>query len=157
MMVTTSSGYDYDPTEPMPQQQVDYDCSAASTAWFGRSIGWGWTEMNVLWEFSRAGIISPAWGLLDATGAGIVSWLALQPLQATNGHLDWTTMTSLSGGGPLIMGGASFNHWIGVRQLLSDQVVSVANSARGWMGVYDTLNESQFAALGPFNGVWLSA
>ena len=149
--------YSYDPQEAMPQQQVDYDCSAAATAWFGRSIGWQWTELNVLWEFSKAGIISPAWGLLDATGAGIVSWLALQPLQATNGPVDWPRLVTMAGGGPLIMGGAKFDHWIGIRELLNDQVVSIANSAVGWMGVYNTMNQSQFDNLGPFNGVWLDA
>lgn len=110
--------------------------------------------MNVLWEFSKAGIISPAWGLLDATGAGIVSWLALQPIQAQNGPLDWSTLAGIAGGGPLIMGGAAFDHWIGVRYRLNDQAIAIANSARGWKGVYDSLTADQFAALGPFHGVW---
>ena len=150
------AGYTYDPTEPMPQQQVDYDCSAASTAWFGRSIGWQWTELNVLWEFSKQGLISPAWGLLDGTGAGIVSWLAQQPIQASNGSLAWSGVLSLAGTRPLIMGGARWYHWIGVRQILNDQVVSIANSARGYDGIYDTLNQADFATLGPFHGVWLA-
>jgi hypothetical protein len=153
--MTQVAGYYYDSTEPMPQQQVDYDCSAASTAWFGRSIGWGWTELNVLFEFSKAGLISPAWGLLDGTGAGIVSWLALQPLRAVNGHIDWQDLQSLAGAGPVIMGGAAWYHWVGVRQLLNDQVVSLANSARGYDGIYDTLTAADFGRLGPFNAVWL--
>lgn len=145
----------YNPWTEMPRQGVDYDCAAASTAWFGRSIGFDWTEMNVLFEMSSLWLINSTWGLLDGTGAGIVRWLAMQPCPAANGAVSWGDVNARAGTGPLIMGSSTWNHWTGVRSPDSSGNVLLANSAPGWMGVDQVLTESQFDALAPFYGVWL--
>src|SRR5215469_13224363 len=50
--------YEYDSTAVQTPQRKDWDCSAAATAWMGRSLGWGWAELDVAYEFVRAAIRS---------------------------------------------------------------------------------------------------
>ena len=145
--------WEYDSEHPMPKQRKDWDCSAAATAWMGRSLGWGWEELDVAWEFQKAGIATPAVGLLDATGVGIVRWLSLQPMPADNFSVDWPTLLSYRGTCPLIMGSSKLYHWLGVRLVDDHDVAQLANSAPGWGGVWQTMTEPVFESLAPWYGV----
>lgn len=143
--------FDYNDQEEMPRQQRDWDCSAAATAWMGRSLGWGWNELDVAYEFAHAGIATPAVGLLDGTGAGIVQWLSLQPFSATHQRGSWDVVNQLVGQCPLIMGSSRWYHWVGVRGG-DGSTLQLANSAPGWAGVYQTMSEAVFNGFGDF---WL--
>lgn len=46
-------------------------------------------------------------------------------------------------------------HFMGIRGVTDDGKLWVSNSAQGYMGVYDTLDAAQFAALGPVQVVVL--
>lgn len=144
--------YDYDPGAIMPPQRKDWDCSAAATAWLGRSLGWEWAELDVAYEFVRAGIANPQVGLLDGTGAGIVRWLALQPFAAENLRVDYDIVLDLVAGCPCIIGSTGWYHWSGVRGF-SNEGLSLANSAPGWAGIGQTLSREQFASFGDFYAV----
>lgn len=150
----TCGQYEYDSTAEQPRQQRDWDCSAAATAWMGRSLGWGWSELDVAYAFQEAGIATPQLGLLDGTGAGIVRWLSLQPLPATNHRVSWTTLSQLPWTCPCIMGSTSWYHWVGVRGLDQDGNLLLANSAPGWGGIYQTMTQWQFERFGDFWSVW---
>lgn len=143
--------YDYDDQAEMPRQQRDWDCSAAATAWMGRSLGWGWNELDVAYEFALAGIATPQVGLLDGTGAGIVRWLSLQPFSATNERASWSSVNELTGQCPIIMGSTRYYHWIGVRSGDGSRLY-LANSAPGWAGVWQEMNRATFDRFGDF---WL--
>jgi hypothetical protein len=60
---------------PVDLQDVPWDCAACSLAWCLRAIGRSETEEDVVAGLGSARI-SPAYGLLDASGAGLVSYLA---------------------------------------------------------------------------------
>lgn len=147
--------YEYDPLAEQPRQQRDWDCSAAATAWMGRSIGWGWAELDVAYAFQAQGIATPQLGLLDGTGAGIVRWLAQQPLSARNTRVDWGMLLDRDWSCPLIMGSSQWYHWTGVRGFDQDQNLLLANSAPGWGDIYSTMSAGQFAYFGDFWGVYL--
>lgn len=145
--------WDYNPDQPQMNQRKDWDCSAAATAWMGRSLGWGWAELDVAWSFQELGIATPQLGLLDGTGAGIVRWLSLQPMPATNQRTSWSMLADRDWSCPLIMGSSRWYHWVGVRGFDSDGVLTLANSAPGWAGIWQSLTESQFESFGDFYSV----
>lgn len=142
--------FSYDPNTDMPRQQRDWDCSAAATAWMGRSLGWGWEELDVAWSFLNEGIATTALGLLDGTGVGIVRWLSLQPFDARNWRATWSMLENRDWSCPLIMGSSSWYHWTGVRGLTAENQLDLANSAPGWSGIYHTLSQAQFEEHGDF-------
>lgn len=142
--------YEYDQAAEMARQQRDWDCSAAATAWLGRSLGWGWAELDVAYQFLDQGMATRQQGLLEGTGVGIVRWLALQPMPASNEQISWSVLAAREWSCPLIMGSSSWDHWTGVRGLDSDGNLWLANSAPGWAGIYQTLTAEQFARFGDF-------
>jgi hypothetical protein len=142
--------YDYDDEAAIRGQAWDWDCSAAATAWMGRSLGWGWVESDVAYEFVRAGIATPQLGLLDGTGAGIVRWLSEQPFGAINARASWNVVTQWVDGCPLIMGSTRWYHWCGVRGVDAAGNLRLANSAPGWAGIYQTMSREQFDTFGDF-------
>lgn len=150
----TCGQYEYDPWEPITPQRKDWDCSAAATAWMGRSLGWGWAELDVAFAFQDLGIATPQLGLLDGTGAGIVRWLSLQPMPARSASATWSMMLDRDWSCPLIMGSSNWYHWVGVRGIDPQGVLDLANSAPGWAGIYQTMTRSQFEHFGDFYAVW---
>jgi hypothetical protein len=46
-------------------------------------------------------------------------------------------------------------HWMAIRGVTNDGQLWVANSARGYDGVYDTISRSQFNAYGPVKVIYL--
>jgi hypothetical protein len=151
--MTTCHQWEYDPFEVQPRQQYDWDCSAAATAWLGRSTGWGWQETDVAYEFVRAGIATPRVGLLDGTGVGIVRWLANQPYPAGNLRVTYDQVVDLVRECPLIMGSSNWYHWTGVRGVSDSGVLSLANSAPGWAGIWQTMDRTRFDTFGDFYAV----
>jgi len=55
-------------------QDMSWDCAACSTAWCLRAIGLDYSEADVVAGLG-SGRINPYYGLLDASGAGLVSYL----------------------------------------------------------------------------------
>lgn len=145
--------FTYDPESPQWSQHRDWDCSAAATAWFGRSIGWVWEELDVAYEFQLAGIATPALGLLDGTGAGIVRWLQLQPITAINRRMNWSDVLQVAGNCPLIIGSSRWYHWTGVRYVDDSGQLQLANSAPGWGGIWQQMDQVAFDNFGDFYGV----
>jgi len=55
---------------------------------------------------------------------------------------------------PLQLSGAAYYHHVAVRGV-SDGAIWIANSAPGYRNVWDTLNRSQFSALGSWRATWV--
>lgn len=148
---------------PADPQDYPWDCAACSTAWALRAIGRDYSENDVI-----AGLgptrISPAYGLLDASGAGIVDWLGTIGVVAKNdADATWEEVQDAAGYQPLLIGGRGWCHWVAVRigsqtaGLVGVNAIALMNPANGWMGVYQTMSPEQFAALGTFSAVWFEA
>lgn len=148
---------------PVDLQDVPWDCAATSLAWCLRAYGLDYSEADVVAGLGPARI-SPAYGLLDASGAGIVEYLGeLGIVAANNPQASWTDVSVAAGYQPMLIGGRNWCHWVAVR--IADSVftqkeatqLALMNPAPGWMGVWQTLDQVDFEVLGTFSAVWFPA
>jgi len=153
---------DWDFKYPVELQDVPWDCAAASLTWCLNAAGWNMTEAEVVASLGPTRI-SPALGLLDASGAGIVDWLSTIGIAAVNNpSCTWLDITGAAGNQPMLMGGRAWCHWTGVRMSTLTagvpdwDVVALANPAPGWCGVGQTFDAYQFQDLGSFSAVWFT-
>lgn len=148
---------------PKDLQDYPWDCSACSTAWAMRTVGFVVTEQDVI-----AGLgpnrISPTYGLLDASGAGLVSYLAEMGIGAENNpNASWSDLQAAAGHQPMVIGGRTWCHWVAVRMgstyagYPDVELLALMNPAPGYMDVEQLLDMNQFAYLGPFSAVWFTS
>ena len=144
-------------------QDYPWDCAACSLAWALRTVGFTHTEQDVIAGLGP-GRISPTYGLLDASGAGLVEYLGEIGVQADNNPAaTWNDIVAAAGFQPMVMGGRAWCHWVGVRMgpdaagLSPDLPIILMNSAPGYMDVDQVLYEDQFAKLGQFSAVWFNS
>lgn len=148
---------------PADYQDYPWDCAAASTAWCLRTIGLDYSEQDVINGLGPSRI-SPSYGLLDASGAGLVSWLAEIGVNAeNNSNSSWQQLGDAAGYQPMVIGGRAWNHWVAVRigweavYQAKQEMLALMNPAPGWMGVAQTLDSTQFNNLGTFSAVWFNS
>lgn len=148
---------------PADVQDYSWDCAACSTAWALRSIGRQYTEQQVIAGMGRTRI-SPTHGLLDASGAGIVSWLAEIGVQAANdADSSWDEVQAAAGHQPMVIGGRAWYHWVGVRmgsETVGHPAIAtllLMNPSPGYAGVGQLLGQDAFSKLGPFSAVWFTS
>lgn len=149
----------YDWQYPSMAQQHAWDCSQESIDWclhaWGRTPDESWMEASMM----AAGVVNPAVGCTDASGAGLARWINDQYSEfgywAENDpsvSFDDVVQEARSHRHPLAIGGAGWYHWSGVRSY--DELLDclmLANPANGYRGVYQTLSRSQWAQLGTFS------
>lgn len=144
-------------------QDYPWDCSACSFAWCTRTVGFDLGEGDVI-----AGLgperISPAYGLLDASGAGLVEYAAEIGIGAENNpQASWADVVAAAGHQPMLIGGRAWCHWVAVRMgpaLAPERLpntLALMNPAPGYMGVGQLLDEPTFLSLGPFSAVWFTS
>jgi hypothetical protein len=133
-----------------------------------RTIGRDVTEQDVIAGLGTARI-SPTYGLLDASGAGLVSYLAEQGIAADNNpDASWQQVQDAAGWQPMLIGGRAWCHWVAVRMGTDAlataglapptlSALALMNPASGYMGISQVLYEPDYAALGPFSAVWFTA
>ena len=128
-----------------------------------RTIGYEVSEQDVITGLGP-GRISPTYGLLDASGAGLVSYLGEMGISAENNpQATWADVWAAAGSQPMVIGGRAWGHWVAVR--IKRQVaesygiyeLALMNPAPGYMGVDQILSDSQFAQLGAFSAVWFTS
>lgn len=145
---------------PPLYQSTSWTCSATSIAWSLTAMGQPATEADVVNEMGPARI-NPDVGLTDASGAGIVSYLAEIGIPAQNNSFaSWDDVVAAAGYQPMVIGGRAWNHWVAVRMGAIAWVyywpngLYLMNPAPGWMGVEHWLTPEAFAQLGDFSAVW---
>jgi hypothetical protein len=128
-----------------------------------RTVGFTVTEDDVI-----AGLgpdrISATYGLLDASGAGLVSYLAEQGISSSNNPAaTWADVMAAAGEQPMVIGGRAWCHWVAVRMgsrcagRPDLELLALMNPAPGYMGVSQALDPDDFARLGPFSAVWFTS
>jgi hypothetical protein len=107
--------------------------------------------------------ISPTYGLLDASGAGIVEWLTRVGVSSENdSDASFQEVLDAAGYQPMVIGGRQWCHWVAVRMGSTAagrpdlRLLALMNPAPGYMGVDQVLDENTFAGLGPFSAVWFT-
>jgi hypothetical protein len=128
-----------------------------------RTIGYSVSEQDVI-----AGLgptrISPSLGLLDASGAGLVSYLGEMGITADNdSSATWDEIMAAAGYQPMVIGGRGWCHWVAVRMgadaIRRPEVNAIAlmNPAPGYMNIHQVLYRDEFDLLGPFSAVWFTS
>jgi lysozyme len=151
----------YDWQEPSIAQNHAWDCSEESVRWclyaYGRTPDDAWMESSMI----AAGVVNPAVGCTDASGAGLASWVNAEygeygylASNSTGCSFDTLAEEAATQQHPMAIGGGAWYHWSGLRGYdpLMDRLL-LANPASGWQGVYQTMDRTQFAEQGPFNAV----
>lgn len=148
---------------PADPQDLPWDCSATSVAWCLRSIGLDWTEASVV-SSMHPEYLNSTYGLLDASGAGIVEWLTGVGVgAANNADASYQEILDAAGYQPMVIGGRRWCHWVAVRMGSTAagypdlRMLALMNPAPGYMGVDQVLSESAYAELGPFSAVWFTS
>lgn len=144
-------------------QDYPWDCSACSTAWAMRAVGYPVTEQDVIIGLGPSRI-NPQLGLLDASGAGLVEYLAEVGITASNnGNATWHDVMAAAGYQPMVIGGRAWCHWVAVRMGTEAAGASITpqlllmNPAPGYQGVDQVLTQQEFNQLGSFSAVWFTA
>lgn len=148
---------------PVEIQDLPWDCAAASLTWALNAYGLTITEAEVVTGLGPTRI-SPQYGLLDATGAGLVTYLMELGISAKNDpDASFDEVLDAAGFQPMVMGGRQWCHWTGVRiggpafGRPDIRALLLANPAPGWLDVGQYLYQGSFDALGPFSAVWFPA
>jgi hypothetical protein len=141
----------------MAPQYYDWTCSACSLDWVKVATGLAPVSdrYTTTMEIGYTNNINPSYGLMDASGSALSAVLANYGQETSQSWLDFPTVHELAGGTTGMMGGAAYYHWVALRGT-SGTNLWIANSAPGYMGVYDILSRADFERLGPFSVVWLT-
>lgn len=149
--------------QPVELQDVPWDCAAASLAWCLQAAGYPATEASVVAGLGPSRI-SPTYGLLDASGAGLVEYLGELGIAAENNPAaTWSDMQAAAGYQPMLFGGRAWCHWSGVRMgtdcahISGVSALALANPSPGYMGIEQVMDPLDFEQLGPFSAVWFIA
>jgi hypothetical protein len=144
-------------------QDYPWDCSACSTAWAMRTVGYPHSEQDVIAGLGP-GRISASLGLLDASGDGLVDYLAEQGIDASsNPDASFDDCLAAAGYQPMVIGGRAWCHWVAVRMggpaagRPDIRALALMNPAPGYDDIYQVLYESDFFRLGGFSAVWFNA
>jgi hypothetical protein len=148
---------------PTDLQDVAWDCAACSTAWCLRTVGYDYSEADVVAGLGPSRI-SPAYGLLDASGAGLVEYLGELGVGASNNaDATWDDVASAAGFQPMVIGGRQWCHWVAVRMgsaaagLPAQPIMLLMNPSPGYRDVWQTLSAFDWDELGPFSAVWFTS
>jgi len=144
-------------------QDYPWDCSAASTAWALRTVGRDYSEQDVIAGLGPSRI-NPVYGLLDATGAGLVEWLGEIGVSADNNpDASWQELIDAAGYQPMVIGGRAWCHWTAVRMgpapapTRLPNALALMNPAPGWQDVDQVLFPDDYDNLGSWSAVWFNS
>jgi hypothetical protein len=149
----------------MTPQVYAWTCSACSLEWVLRSTGLNPGSGDVyadrertVYEIGYPDQINAAVGLTnkDGPGAALQSVLTEYGQASGQGWLGYDAVYELAQQTTGLMSGTNWYHWVALRGISGDNLW-IANSAPGYMGIWDVLSEADFLRLGGFNVVWLEA
>jgi hypothetical protein len=149
----------YDPDFPAISQNDSWSCAPTTTRWMlysvGRSPSERWIETTMIAE----NVANPSVGCTDKSGAGLADFVSRHYGFAT-GHDGYVAtfdeLAALAGLRPYGISGGAWYHWSGLRGFDGERLL-LANPASGYMGVTQTMDRDQFAALGPWSYFWIEA
>ena len=140
----------------MPPQVYDWTCSACALDWVLRAaqLDANSTREQAVLAIGYPENISADIGLHDANGSALQAVYEDYGQETAQSWLDFDTVYDLAQGTTGQMSGAEWYHWVAIRGVQGSNLW-VANSAPGYMGIWDTLSRADFQRLGPFSVVWL--
>lgn len=148
------AGLHFDPSTPTYLQKADFTCSIGSVIWMLRSLSMA-VEPEDAYDAMVPQYVTPALGLLDASGAGIVRVLADRwGVGAYNdASASFDDVTAVAGRMPVALGlrnwGQPGGHWSAVRGFDGERLVLANPAGTGPRYGQQTLTREQFDARGP--------
>ena len=109
------------------------------------------------------GIIRPDVGLRNATGEDLAAWLNREygremGFTAHYAPVTFDDVAAGAGTNPTIVGGRKYGpggHWVGIRRLLPDGTLELANPAPNYDQTGPTLDRAEWDARGPWSAIWI--
>jgi hypothetical protein len=147
----------------MPGQWYSWTCSACATEWAERACGADRSSdvyanrEAVTYHIGYPDQINSTWGLTNAEGPGAALQRVLREhagVDTQQGWLSFDEAIDIYSQTFGLMSGADWYHWVGVRGV-SGSALWVANSAPGYMGMYDYVGRDDYNRLGGFNCLWV--
>ena len=142
----------------MDPQLTDWSCSACALDWVMRSTGVvpEYTRPRAVAEIGYPEQINPWVGLtnIDGPGQALIDVLESYEQRAEQAWLTFDDVYLLAQETTGMMSGSAWFHWVAVRGVQGNNLW-IANSAPGYMGVWDVLSRYDFERLGPFSVVSL--
>ena len=145
----------------MPAQAYSWTCSVCSTTWVLQATDTAYQEDDIYDARyavgDRMGVpscVNPTYGSMSPQC--IVDTLASYGLVARQAWLSFDQAYALARTNTGTINPTGQYHYMAIRGI-SGANIAVANSAEGYMGVYDTLSRDQFNALGPVSIVYVES
>jgi hypothetical protein len=151
----------YDPYTAMPGQMYNWTCSACALDWLKRATRLGPSDdiyasrEQTVYEIGYPQNINPIYGLMDGSGKQLQRVLNdSYGTPTAQDYLNFESTYDLATYTAGLLGGANWYHWVGLRGTQGSNLW-IANSAPGYMGIWDVLSADDFAKLGGFSVIWL--
>jgi len=149
-----------DPNESMPGQLYSWTCSACACDWLMRAYGKGFNPADIynsreqtVYAIGYPNNINSSYGLMDGSGSQLQRVLGDVGIQTAQAWLTFDQVYAIAAQGRAgCMSGGAWYHWCGIRGVDGD-TIWIANSAPGYMSVWNNLNRTDFNRLGPFSCV----
>jgi hypothetical protein len=140
----------------MPPQAASWTCSACSLAWVLRATAANTdaNETNMVEAIGYPQNINSTYGLMDGSGSQLRRVLTDYDFNTEQGWLTYDQVYSIADNYVGLMSGGAWYHWVALRGRDQNNLW-IANSAPGYMGVWDILSRQDFQRLGPFSVVWI--
>jgi len=140
----------------MQPQATQWTCSSCALDWVLRSTGLDpdSNRYKTVHEIGYPVNINEQFGLMDANGSALREVYASFGQATEQQWLDFDAVYELAQTTTGQMSGAVWYHWVAIRGVYGEDIW-IANSAPGYMNVWDTLSRGDFARLGGFSVVWL--
>ena len=150
----------YNTAAAVDPQPDDWSCSLHSAQWLLRAIGRDpkrdWLVGQLVGPLYPGSIITREYGLMDSSGRTLAAWLQREYGDEMGVRFEamavptWEDAVSLASRQPYMLGGRTFNHWVGVRGY-KDGKLQLANPAGSWKGVGQEMDRDEWDALGAWS------
>jgi len=145
----------------MPAQAYDWTCSVCSCTWVIQATGTAYQDSDIYDARYEVGsvmgypsCVNPTYGSMSSQC--VVDTLASYGLVAAQAYVTFDQAYAIARTNTGTINPQGQYHYMGLRGISGD-AIWVANSAQGYMGVYDTLSRSQFNALGPVSVIYVES
>jgi len=140
----------------MAPQQYSWTCSICSFTWVINATG---TDPNLTREQAATIIgypncVNESYGLMSAQC--MIDAFNYYSLDAKQKWVTFDEAYAIMGDTTGVINPIGMYHFMGMRGLDNNSSLWVANSASGYMGVYETLGRNQFNSLGPVQVIYLA-
>lgn len=142
----------------MQPQVYNWTCSACALQWQLHASGLNTriTREETVYAIGYPEQINSSVGLTNINGPGqaLINVLEQYGVVASQAWLNYSEVYKLVQNTSAIMSGSNWYHWVATRGI-NGQDLWIANSAPGYKGIWDILDEDDFYALGPFSVVFI--